>query len=109
MSQISKYQQFLKSHSTKEKESITHTRIGDRDSKIYGGAYCIPESDIGQFYDLYSKCVIEGTLKEYLTEKQLQDKGPIVIDLDFRYPVTTTVRQHTKEHIIDFILSLIHI
>ena len=103
MSQISKYQQFLKSHSTKDKDSITHTRIGDRNSNIYGGAYCIPESDIGQFYELYSKCVIEGSLKEYLTEKQLPDKGPIVFDLDFRYPVTTTVRQHTKEHIIDFI------
>ncbi len=103
MSQLTKYQHFLKTHTAQSKECITHTRIGDRDSNIYGGAYSISESEIDQFYDLYTKNVIEGQYKEYLTEKQLQEKGPVVIDLDFRYPVTTTIRQHTKEHIIDFI------
>ena len=103
MTQLSKYQHFLKSHITQNKEHITHTRIGDKESKIYGGAYCIPENEIDQFYELYTKVVIQGNYKEYLTEKQLQEKGPIVLDLDFRYPVTTTLRQHTKEHIIDFI------
>ena len=103
MSQLIKYQQFLKSHSTQHKDCITHTRIGDRNSNIYGGAYSIAENEIDQFYELYTKVVIEGNYKEYLTEKQLQEKGPIVLDLDFRYPVTTTLRQHTKEHIIDFI------
>jgi len=103
MSILSKYQKFLKSHLTQDKESITHTRIGDRDSNVYGGAYCISEQDMNEFYALYTKTVIEGSYKEYLTEKQFPDNGPIVIDLDFRYPVTTTLRQHTKEHIIDFI------
>ena len=103
MSILSKYQRFLKTHLTQDRESITHTRIGDRDSNVYGGAYCISEQDMSEFYSLYTKTVIEGSYKEYLTEKQFPDNGPIVIDLDFRYPVTTTLRQHTKEHIIDFI------
>ena len=103
MSTLSRYQSFLKLHLTQDRDKITHTRIGDKDSKIYGGAYHIPESDMKEFYALYTKNVIETGVKEYLTEKQLPDKGPIVIDLDFRYPVDITDRQHTIEHIIDFI------
>ena len=104
MSQLSKYQSFLKAHISQNKDTITHTRIGDKAANIYGGAYCIPESELDEFYNLYSKNVIEGTYKEYLTEKQLiENSSPVVLDLDFRYPVTTTIRQHTKEHIIDFI------
>ena len=67
MTTLSKYQKFLKGHLTQSKDSITHTRIGDRASNVYGGAYCITEQDLEEFYNLYSKVVIEGTYKEYLT------------------------------------------
>ena len=103
MTILSKYQRFLKDHLTQDKNSITHTRIGDRNSNIYGGSYCINEQDMEEFYILYGKTVIEGSYKEYLTEKQLPDGGPIVIDLDFRYPVTVTTRQHSQDYIQDFI------
>tara|TARA_B100001758_G_scaffold205320_1_gene185553 strand:+ start:8911 stop:11679 length:2769 start_codon:yes stop_codon:yes gene_type:complete len=109
MSILSKYQTFLKAHFTQNKDTITHTRIGDRDSKIYGGAYSILDSELDEFYSLYTKAVIDGNYKEYLTEKQLPEYGPIVIDLDFRYPVEITTRQHSKEHIQDFIYEYFNI
>ena len=58
-----------------------------------------------EFYALYTKCVIHGTLPEYLTEKQHYDTAPIAIDLDFRYDTSITTRQHSKEHITDFIYA----
>ena len=42
-----------------------------------------------------------------MTEKQLESGGPLVFDLDFRYDVSITQRQHTKEHVIDFISLLL--
>ena len=60
MSILSKYQTFLKAHITQNKDTITHTRIGDRDSKIYGGAYSILDSELDEFYSLYTKAVIDA-------------------------------------------------
>jgi hypothetical protein len=41
---------------------------------------------------------------EYLTEKQLESGGPILVDFDFRYNYEVDTRQHTKEHIQDMVL-----
>ena len=38
-----------------------------------------------------------------MTEKQLIENGPILIDLDFRYETSVTTRQHTDEHLIDML------
>ena len=46
--------------------------------------------------------------RTYLTEKQL-DIGKIAIDLDFRYEKSITSKQHSSEHIEDFILLLMNI
>ena len=40
---------------------------------------------------------------EYLTEKQLIENGPIVVDMDLRYTPDVTNRQHTKDHINDMV------
>ena len=34
---------------------ITHTRIPDSANKITGGAYCIPENELNNFYELLYK------------------------------------------------------
>ena len=44
---------FLDSHKAKDGDEITHTRIGDHKSKIYGGKYNIPDTDLEEFFTLY--------------------------------------------------------
>jgi P4 family phage/plasmid primase-like protien len=43
-----------------------------------------------------------------LTEKQLEE-GQILIDVDFRYAVEIDTRQHTKNHVIDLINTILEI
>jgi len=82
---------------------ITHTRIGNQSLNVYGGSYNIPKSELDIFHKLYYENIFIKNRKEYLTEKQLPDTGPIVVDLDFRYSYDVDVRMHTKEHIQDII------
>ena len=41
---------FLDSHKAKDGDEITHTRIGDHKSKIYGGKYNIPDEELEEFF-----------------------------------------------------------
>ena len=88
---------------------ITHTRIGDKNGGVYAGAYSIPPEQMNTFYDLYCAKVFPTTTTtsktkkhyEYLTEKQNDDAGPILVDFDFRYKVDVKERQHSDGHVID--------
>ena len=93
----------VKNGSTDTKRTFTHTRIPDKDLKIFPGAYLIPKEDLTQFYELYHDHIFIKKRKEYLTEKQLETGGPMAIDFDFRYSHDVTERQHTMEHINDMI------
>jgi P4 family phage/plasmid primase-like protien len=90
-----------KYYTKQENTSITHTRIGSKTNK--GGSYHIPGNDLDEFYKLYIEHVFTLKEKEYLTEVQHKEKGPILIDLDFRYESTVTKRQHNEDDIIAFI------
>ncbi len=112
MSEDTKYKdlkEFLSKHGSKkndgsdEKLEITHTRIADKDLNIFGGAYHIPNDELEVFRKLYYNHVFVNKNKEYLTEKQLDVNGPILVDFDFRYGVDITERVHTQEHIQDMI------
>ena len=81
---------------------FTHTRIGDKDLKIFGGTYNI--ENIEDFYKKYYDYVFKKGNQEYLTEKQLIDDGPLLIDIDFRFQKDVKKRIITKEHIIDLIV-----
>ena len=48
---------FLQKHKIKRGEQYTHTRIGDKNSDIYGGAYFIPISQMKNFQKLYTNHV----------------------------------------------------
>jgi hypothetical protein len=99
--------EFLAKHNAKNDKSlpITHTRIGgEKDSNIYAGAYSIKKELLPDFYRLYYDYVFVKKRKEYLTEKQLENNGPMAVDFDFRYNYDVETRQHTKEHIQDMIL-----
>ena len=55
-----------------------------------------------KFYDTYQSLVLKKKQEAYLTEKQLEI-GKIAIDLDFRYSPSIQLKQHTEEHISDFV------
>ena len=105
-SQFKDLSEFLAKHNAKNDKSlqITHTRIGDKDLNIFAGSYSIPKEELRIFYSLYYDNVFVKKRKEYLTEKQLENTGPMAIDFDFRYSYDVETRQHTKEHIQDMIL-----
>lgn len=104
-SQFKELKDFLAKHSAKASPGaqFTHTRIGDKDLNIYGGAYVIPKEELSLFHSLYYDHVIVKNNNEYLTERQI-DNGPMAVDFDFRYSYDVESRQHTKEHIQDMIL-----
>ena len=109
-SQYKNLNEFLIKHSTKsvkdgtsEPVVATHTRIGNKELNIYGGAYIIPNEELKEFYALYYEHVFIKNNKEYLTEKQLNGNGPLAIDFDFRYSHDIDERKHTKENIYDMV------
>ena len=83
--------------------NYTNTRIGDKNKNIYGGTYFIDDNDYELFMNKYYAHLFQEGNKEYLTEKQLIEDGPILLDIDLRYSYDVTEKQHTEEHIIDLI------
>ena len=102
-SQFKDLNEFMAKHISKGGQS-THTRIPDKELNIHGGAYIIPAEEIGIFHNLYCDHIFTNKKKEYLTEKQLDSNGAMVVDFDFRYNYDVDSRQHTTEHIQDMIL-----
>ena len=94
--------QFLSAHRSEGDAKPTHTRIGDK-GNIRGGKYSIDEKDEEEFYHHYFTQVVQGREVEYLTEKQMGEHGPAVVDLDFRYDSEIRERQHNEDDIQDVI------
>ena len=93
---------FLKSHVTKDKALANYIKIGDAELRVFGNKYFISPESHKDFENAYKKYVFTDSKETYLVERQL-DTGKIVIDLDFRYKVDITEKQHTEDHISDFI------
>lgn len=104
-SQNKLFDEYLKTFSAPKgtSESLTHTRIGDQKLNIYGGAYLIPDEKQSEFFKKYYEHVFLKGNHEFLTEKQLIEEGPILIDIDMHYNANIETRQHTKDDIIDFV------
>ena len=100
---------FLSQHIVKkrvdstDKSTITNTRIGDKNSGISGGSYNITDAEYPTFLKLYYRDIIKKNAHEYLTEKQRDGDGPILIDIDIRHTYDTDERQYTSEHVDDMI------
>ena len=88
-----------------DKLLITNTRIGDKKSGsgIMGGSYSISENDYPTFLQLYKRDILDKLKSEYLTEKQLDNNGPMLVDIDLRYNISVKDRKHTIEHINDLL------
>ena len=99
--------EFLSSHKAVKNDDgtsvITHTRIGCKNPTVYGGSYNITSDSEKLLLDLYYKHVFINKQSEYLTEKQLETDGPILVDIDFRYSFDVINRQHSSDHIYDMI------
>lgn len=102
--------EFLKAHLVKDKIETppTNTRIGDKDTNIYGGSYFIRDSEYKHFLDLYSKDVFVNNKKEYITERQL-DTGALLVDIDFRFSYEIDKRLYTCEQIDNLIVEYLEI
>ena len=98
------FEEYMKTHTASKGEPITHTRIGDKEKNIYGGAYQIGSAEWKEFMRIYYQQVFINGKLEYLTEKQLIENGPIMIDIDLRYDKSITKRQHTQSHIMDAVM-----
>ena len=105
--QSTPFDAFIKQRYSKKGEVYTHTRIGSDKLGISGGTYTVPSDDIGEFYRKYTDHVFMQGRHEFLTEKQLIDNGPGLIDIDERYAPAIEVRQHTKEHISNLVETVI--
>ena len=81
----------------------TNTRIGNKSKGIPGASYNIPDAVYPLFLELYYRDIVSKNKKEYLTEKQRTDDGPLVIDLDFRYDYSVDEKLHTDENLTDLI------
>lgn len=98
----SSFQELISSCGCGNDRKPTHTRIGNKGS-IRGGKYYIDESLEEEFLYHYFNDVVSKNRDEYMTEKQLQEGGCIVVDLDFRYPADIRDRQHNYTDILDLI------
>jgi len=107
-SQYNDLSDFLSKHyvnkNTGNQKKITHTRIASQELNVYGGVYSIDKEELPIFRRLYYEHVFVKGRREYLTERQLDGSGPILLDLDFRYDYNVTKRLHTYEHIQDLVL-----
>ena len=86
-----------------ESRPYTNTRIGDTDLKIFGGSYHIPSAEYTKFLRCYYAEIVAKKSPEYLTEVQLPTNGPILVDVDFRFPYDCEKRTYTDDHIADLI------
>ncbi len=81
---------FLKAYKVNKGETYNYTYMG----KPYG-SYMVPEDKRDAFYKAYAETVKAGTVPS-LTEKQGL-AGPVVVDLDFKFPGHVKDRQYTAD------------
>ena len=106
---------FLKAHQRNSQDTTTistHTRIPDKNFNIFGGSFNISnEEDVQTFWELYYDKIFEHGTREYLTERQFTDiPSPLLVDLDFKYPISIDTRQHDDNiihNIIDCYMSIL--
>ena len=98
------FDQYLKTKTAAKGAAHTHTRIGSKPLGIPGGVFTVPLQEQDKFLDKYYKHIWEEGNLEYLTEKQLVEKGPVLIDIDLRYLPEVNRRQHTTDHVLDAVI-----
>lgn len=83
-------------------ETTTHIRIPDKSHGVAGGCFFVSEDDLPRFYELYFKDVFIMGRQQSLVEVNSKPNSRLRIDLDFAYPKTIGVHQHTPEQLKEF-------
>jgi P4 family phage/plasmid primase-like protien len=102
-----KLNDYLMKHNAKNSNMpYTNTRMPDTEqdpkiSGIYGGSYYISDEEYPEFLKLYATEVLAKNREEYLTEKQLDSNGPILIDIDLHFDYSMDKRIYDISHIED--------
>jgi P4 family phage/plasmid primase-like protien len=81
----------------------TNTRIRDDALNIFGGNYHIPDDNYLEFLDTYFQEVFIKKKTEYFTEVQLENDGPLLVDIDLRFELNYPNRVYSIEHIEDLL------
>ena len=81
---------FLEAYKVNKGETCNYTYM----SKPYG-SYMVPEDKRDAFYKAYTETVKAGTVPSR-TEKQGL-AGPVVVDVDFKFPCHVKDRQYTAD------------
>lgn len=99
------FNDFMYSHYiTKENQKpMTNVRIKDEKSGISGGSYHIDENEYEDYLKMYAKEIVVKNIPEYFTELQLENDGPILVDIDFHFDYSITTRQYQYYHIENII------
>ncbi len=74
---------YLQKHKTIPEKSFTHTALGEP-PKSYPGSYCIDDTELEDFFTVYTNTVFKHKIPAHLTERH-REVSPILIDLDFRH------------------------
>lgn len=95
--------QYLEPKGNPNNKIITNTRIPGSKGQVLGGSYSIPDDKYNEFLEKYQQDILDNNLCEHLTEKQLDNNGALLVDLDLKYDINVNKRLHTKTHIEDLI------
>ena len=98
------FEAYLKTKLAAKGTEHTHTRIGSKELKLPGGSYAIQLDDQRDLLDRYYDHVWTRGNQEYLTERQLVENGPVLVDIDLRYMPEIDKRQHSDEHLLDAVV-----
>jgi P4 family phage/plasmid primase-like protien len=81
-----KYESYIEKYRACKNSAFTHTTMN-------GGKYYVPGNDEKELLQLYCEHINTGSCLS-LTENR-RDQFPVLIDLDFRFPMDKTDRQYT--------------
>jgi P4 family phage/plasmid primase-like protien len=99
-----KLNDFLIKHTAKNSGlPHTNTRMPDNETGNFGGSYHISDEEYPEFLRLYASEILVKNNEEYLTEKQLETNGPILIDIDLKFNYEVDKRMYDVSHIEDAI------
>ena len=98
------FDSYLKTKHAAKGTEHTHTRIGSKELSLPGGSYAIPLDEQDAFLRQYYDSVWGRGNMEYLTERQLVEDGPVLVDIDLRYAPEIETRQHRDEHVLDAVV-----
>ena len=92
--------EFLDERRVKKEDPVwTFTGMAD-----HMGKFNVLAEDYSAFLKIYHRHVFTQSKPAFLLERHAPDGGPILIDLDFRFPLTTpVVRQYTRDQIQAFV------